>query len=156
VHLIDPGQLNTYDVLVSDDVVFTEAALASFVAGGPKGKSVKARASSAELDDAAGTDATEDEPVSNTTPKKAAASKAKPVVKAEKAAPVATESVPDEPALDEQLDEPIDAPAASPESDEPESADEIAVVDQETTDSTEVDQSDVDLLALDRIEDDKA
>ncbi len=40
VHLIDPGQLNTYDVLVSDRVVFTSAALESFVAragrpGGP-------------------------------------------------------------------------------------------------------------------------
>jgi large subunit ribosomal protein L4 len=32
VHLIAPGQLNTYDVLVSDDVVFTEEALGSFVA----------------------------------------------------------------------------------------------------------------------------
>ncbi|HXP20820.1 MAG TPA: 50S ribosomal protein L4 [Streptosporangiaceae bacterium] len=32
VHLIDPGQLNTYDVLVSDRVVFTTTALASFVA----------------------------------------------------------------------------------------------------------------------------
>jgi large subunit ribosomal protein L4 len=32
VHLIDPGQLNTYDVLVSDRVVFTSSALASFVA----------------------------------------------------------------------------------------------------------------------------
>ena len=32
VHLLAPGQLNTYDVLVSDDVVFTEAALAEFVA----------------------------------------------------------------------------------------------------------------------------
>ena len=32
VHLIDPGQLNTYDVLVSDRVVFTSGALASFVA----------------------------------------------------------------------------------------------------------------------------
>ena len=32
VHLIDPGQLNTYDVLVSDHVVFTEASLALFVA----------------------------------------------------------------------------------------------------------------------------
>jgi large subunit ribosomal protein L4 len=31
VHLIDPGQLNTYDVLVTDRVVFTSAALASFV-----------------------------------------------------------------------------------------------------------------------------
>jgi large subunit ribosomal protein L4 len=32
VHLIDPGQLNTYDVLVSDRVVFTRAAFDSFVA----------------------------------------------------------------------------------------------------------------------------
>ena len=32
VHLLDPGQLNTYDVLVSDHVVFTEAALELFVA----------------------------------------------------------------------------------------------------------------------------
>jgi large subunit ribosomal protein L4 len=31
VHLLDPGQLNTYDVLVSDHVVFTETALAAFV-----------------------------------------------------------------------------------------------------------------------------
>ncbi|MGI8879482.1 MAG: 50S ribosomal protein L4 [Jatrophihabitans sp.] len=40
VHLLDAGQLNTYDVLVSDDVVFTEAALREFVA---------ARADGAEL-----------------------------------------------------------------------------------------------------------
>ena len=32
VHMIDPGQLNTYDVLVSDRVVFTSAAFESFVA----------------------------------------------------------------------------------------------------------------------------
>jgi large subunit ribosomal protein L4 len=32
VHLIDPGQLNTYDVLTSDRVVFTTAAYESFVA----------------------------------------------------------------------------------------------------------------------------
>jgi len=31
VHLIAAGQLNTYDVLVSDHVVFTESALAAFV-----------------------------------------------------------------------------------------------------------------------------
>jgi large subunit ribosomal protein L4 len=31
VHLIAPDQLNTYDVLVSDDVVFTEGALAVFL-----------------------------------------------------------------------------------------------------------------------------
>jgi large subunit ribosomal protein L4 len=33
VHLLEAGQLNTYDVLVSDEVVFTETALAEFVAG---------------------------------------------------------------------------------------------------------------------------
>ncbi|MGY1811790.1 50S ribosomal protein L4 [Blastococcus sp. SYSU D00820] len=33
VHLLEAGQLNTYDVLLSDEVVFTEAALAEFVAG---------------------------------------------------------------------------------------------------------------------------
>ena len=31
VHILEPGQLNTYDVLVSDDVVFTKAAFESFV-----------------------------------------------------------------------------------------------------------------------------
>jgi len=48
VHLLEPGQLNTYDVLVSDDVVFTEDALQQFLAGAPKGKSAKASASSSE------------------------------------------------------------------------------------------------------------
>ena len=33
VHLITPGQLNTYDVLVSDDVVFTRDALDTFTGG---------------------------------------------------------------------------------------------------------------------------
>ncbi len=32
VHLIDPGQLNTYDVLTNDRVIFTRAAYESFVA----------------------------------------------------------------------------------------------------------------------------
>ncbi|ETA66421.1 50S ribosomal protein L4 [Haloechinothrix halophila] len=38
VHLITPDQLNTYDVLVNDDVVFTKAALDVFLAGANKGK----------------------------------------------------------------------------------------------------------------------
>ena len=42
VHLLVPDQLNTYDVLVSDDIVFTEAAYRSFIAGPAKGKAVKA------------------------------------------------------------------------------------------------------------------
>jgi large subunit ribosomal protein L4 len=33
VHLLVPDQLNTYDVLVSDDVVFTEGALRAFLGG---------------------------------------------------------------------------------------------------------------------------
>ena len=37
VHLLDPGQLNTYDVLVSDDVVFTEDALMQFLSGARRG-----------------------------------------------------------------------------------------------------------------------
>ena len=55
VHLLEPGQLNTYDVLVSDDVVFTEEALQQFLAGAPKGKSAKASASfSGDLPGSAG------------------------------------------------------------------------------------------------------
>jgi large subunit ribosomal protein L4 len=38
VHLIEAGQLNTYDVLLSDEVIFTETALAEYVAGPAKGK----------------------------------------------------------------------------------------------------------------------
>ncbi|MDP3713542.1 MAG: 50S ribosomal protein L4 [Mycobacteriales bacterium] len=49
VHLLSPGQLNTYDVLVSDDIVFTESALAVFLAGPTKGKSAKASASSSDV-----------------------------------------------------------------------------------------------------------
>lgn len=48
VHAILVDQLNAYDVLVNDKVVFSEAALAAFVAGPAKGKSVKAVATSAE------------------------------------------------------------------------------------------------------------
>ncbi len=49
VHLIEAGQLNTYDVLCADEVVFTEAALAEFVAGPVKGG--RGRASSSEVKD---------------------------------------------------------------------------------------------------------
>ncbi len=52
VHAIVPDQLNSYDVLCSDDVVFTQAAFETFVAG-----PVKGGASSAAT---ASSDATED------------------------------------------------------------------------------------------------
>jgi large subunit ribosomal protein L4 len=36
VHLLAPDQLNTYDVLVSDDLIFTAGALQAFINGGGK------------------------------------------------------------------------------------------------------------------------
>jgi large subunit ribosomal protein L4 len=50
VHLLEPGQLNTYDVLLSDDVVFTQGALETFIGGPAKGKSATASATSSEVD----------------------------------------------------------------------------------------------------------
>jgi large subunit ribosomal protein L4 len=49
VHLLAPDQLNTYDVLVSDDVVFTRAAFDEFVAGPAQGRSATASARESEL-----------------------------------------------------------------------------------------------------------
>ncbi len=54
VHLIAVDQLNTYDVLLSDDVVFTKGAFDAFVAGPQSGKSVKAVATSTEADEEEG------------------------------------------------------------------------------------------------------
>lgn len=45
VHVLPADQLNAYDVLVSDDIIFTKGAFDAFVAGPAKGKSVKATAS---------------------------------------------------------------------------------------------------------------
>jgi large subunit ribosomal protein L4 len=51
VHLIVPDQLNTYDVLVSDDVVFTQGALEAFLAGPTTGKGAKAVATETEANE---------------------------------------------------------------------------------------------------------
>ena len=48
VHVLPVDQLNAYDVLLSDDLVFTKAALDAYIAGPGKGASVKAVATSAE------------------------------------------------------------------------------------------------------------
>ncbi|GAA3537918.1 50S ribosomal protein L4 [Amycolatopsis ultiminotia] len=55
IHLIWADQLNTYDVLVNDDVVFTKAAYDAFVAGPVRGKGAKAVARESEV--AEGSDA---------------------------------------------------------------------------------------------------
>ena len=49
VHLLWPDQLNTYDVLVSDDVVFTQGALERFLAGPAAGKAGKGVGRESEL-----------------------------------------------------------------------------------------------------------
>jgi large subunit ribosomal protein L4 len=81
VHLLEAGQLNTYDVLVADEVVFTEAALAEFVAGPAKGRgvakpdlttpdvpgaipSIQPAEGTTDLDVATGTDTDEETPAS--------------------------------------------------------------------------------------------
>jgi large subunit ribosomal protein L4 len=53
VHVIAPDQLNTYDVLVNDDVVFTKDSLDVFLAGPVRGRSAKAVARSSEVDEEA-------------------------------------------------------------------------------------------------------
>jgi large subunit ribosomal protein L4 len=53
VHILAVDQLNTYDVLLCDDVVFTKGAYDAFVAGPSTGKSVKAVATSSEAAPAA-------------------------------------------------------------------------------------------------------
>jgi large subunit ribosomal protein L4 len=55
VHLLAQDQLNTYDVLTSDDIVFTRGALDAFVAGPAAGKGASAvgRSSGAEVEEAA-------------------------------------------------------------------------------------------------------
>jgi large subunit ribosomal protein L4 len=93
VHLIAPDQLNTYDVLVSDDVVFTEAALARFVGGSkptdeavellevtpaakPAKKATAKKAAPAEADAPAESAAeSAEKPAKKTAAKKAAAKK---------------------------------------------------------------------------------
>lgn len=47
-HVLVADQLNTYDVLVSDDVVFTTGALEAFLAGPPSGRSATAVATESE------------------------------------------------------------------------------------------------------------
>ncbi|MBA3233672.1 MAG: 50S ribosomal protein L4 [Propionibacteriales bacterium] len=77
VHALTVDQLNTYDVLLCDDVVFTKAAFDVLVAGATTGKSVKAVATSTEAEGPAARPAN--------------------AVRAERAAHAADESQPDGP-----------------------------------------------------------
>jgi large subunit ribosomal protein L4 len=48
--LLVPDQLNAYDILKSDDMVFSEAAMNAFLAGPATGKGATAVAFESELD----------------------------------------------------------------------------------------------------------
>lgn len=67
IHVLIVDQINTYDVLRSDDVVFTRGAFDAFVAGPATGKSATAVATStgaeaaADVEAVGGADGTEDE-----------------------------------------------------------------------------------------------
>jgi large subunit ribosomal protein L4 len=50
VHALVPDQLNTYDVLCADDVVFTRGALEAFIAGPARGRDVTAVGTASEED----------------------------------------------------------------------------------------------------------
>jgi large subunit ribosomal protein L4 len=51
VHLLTVDQLNTYDVLVNDDVVFTKDAFEALLAGPARGRTAKAVATSGEVEE---------------------------------------------------------------------------------------------------------
>ena len=90
IHVLSVDQLNTYDVLLSDDVVFTKAAYDVFVAGPATGKSVKAVATSTEVEQQAPAPSESAKPAKKAAAKKAdqaadEATDAPTVVKAEPA-----------------------------------------------------------------------
>ncbi len=98
VHLLEPGQLNTYDVLISDDVIFTQSALEAFLGGPATGKSGKGSATS--------TEAVTEAPALESAPEPIAAPAA-----AEPAAAEAKDFGPDSHA---PLDDPAEAPDGFP------------------------------------------
>ena len=70
VHVLVPDQLNTYDVLCADDIVFTEGALSTFLAGPVKGKATAEAEVVVEVEEAP------EAPKAKKPAKKAAAKKA--------------------------------------------------------------------------------
>ena len=50
LHVLPVDQLNAYDILLSDDLVFTKSALDAYIAGPAKGSSAKAVATSSEVE----------------------------------------------------------------------------------------------------------
>jgi large subunit ribosomal protein L4 len=78
VHVLVPDQLNTYDVLCADDIVFTEGALSTFLAGPVKGKAAAEAEVVVEVEEAPEAPEAK-KPAKKAAPKKAAAKKAESV-----------------------------------------------------------------------------
>jgi large subunit ribosomal protein L4 len=121
VHVLSVDQLNTYDVLVADDIVFTTSSLEAFLAGTPKGKAATAVATESEAAsvEAAPVADAPDAPEAAAKPAKKAAKKAAPAAEdepAEKPAKKATakkatakKAAKKAAPADEPADEPTDA-----------------------------------------------
>jgi large subunit ribosomal protein L4 len=95
VHIVAVDQLNTYDVLASDDVVFTKGAFDAFVSGGATSSDSKATIVEAPAADAVVE--TEEKPAKKAAAKKAAP--AKKVAEEPKAAVAEVADEDDKPAL---------------------------------------------------------
>jgi large subunit ribosomal protein L4 len=76
VHILEPGQLNTYDVLVSDDVVFTQGALTEFLGGDLELTETAAPAEKAAAKKAPAKKAAAEKPAAKAAAAKAAAAEA--------------------------------------------------------------------------------
>jgi large subunit ribosomal protein L4 len=106
VHLLDSGQLNTYDVLNADEVVFTEAALSEFVGTTPDFATKRVPGGIPSVAPAQGEGTVEtahaaEAPAETAPAKKAAAKKApatKPATDAQDAAPATAEEAAKAPA----------------------------------------------------------
>jgi large subunit ribosomal protein L4 len=105
VHLLEAGQLNTYDVLNSDEVIFTETALAEFVAGPSRGRvgvakpdlttpDIPGAIPSIEGEGTTDLDVAAEAPAKKAPAKKAAAKKAAPAADAEPAKKAAAKKAP--------------------------------------------------------------
>jgi large subunit ribosomal protein L4 len=87
VHIVAVDQLNTYDVLSSDDVVFTKGAYETFVNGTAAASESKAEVVEAPANDAVTEEKTEEPAAKKTAAKKAPAKKAPAKKAAAKKAP---------------------------------------------------------------------
>jgi large subunit ribosomal protein L4 len=108
VHLLDSGQLNTYDVLNADEVVFTEAALSEFVGTTPDVATKRVPGGIPSVAPAQGEGTVEtahaaeapagEAPARKAAAKKAPAKKAAPAADAQDAAPATAEEAAKAPA----------------------------------------------------------